>query len=45
VNRIYISGDTPPTAQRLLDLGVSPQRIAGDSCARTTWENASQTTA
>jgi uncharacterized SAM-binding protein YcdF (DUF218 family) len=45
VNRIYISGDTPTTAQRLLDLGVSPQRIAGDSCARTTWENASQTTA
>jgi uncharacterized SAM-binding protein YcdF (DUF218 family) len=27
-------------AQRLLALGVPPQRIAGDSCARTTWEAA-----
>jgi uncharacterized SAM-binding protein YcdF (DUF218 family) len=45
VDRLYISGDTPTTAQRLLDLGVPPQRIAGDSCARTTWENATLTTA
>ncbi len=28
------------TAQRLLALGVAPERIAGDSCARTTWEAA-----
>ncbi|MEA5416266.1 hypothetical protein [Synechococcus sp. BA-132 BA5] len=25
--------------------GVAPSRIAGDSCARTTWENATLTAA
>jgi uncharacterized SAM-binding protein YcdF (DUF218 family) len=35
--------DGPGTAQRLLQLGVPPERIAGDNCARTTWENASLT--
>ena len=25
--------------------GVAPSRIAGDSCARTTWENATRTAA
>lgn len=45
VERIYVSGDTPATAQRLLQLGVAPQRLAGDSCARTTWENATRTSA
>ncbi|MCT0208293.1 YdcF family protein [Synechococcus sp. CS-1332] len=43
VQRIYVSGDTPATAQRLLQLGVPPERISGDSCARTTWENATLT--
>lgn len=37
---IYVSGDSISTAQRLFQLGVSPGRISGDSCARTTWENA-----
>ena len=45
VQRIYVSGDSPATAQRLLQLGVPLQRIAGDSCARTTWENATRTSA
>jgi len=40
VQQIYVSGDEPATAQRLLELGVPPGRISGDSCARTTWENA-----
>jgi len=39
----YISGDSPATAQLLLQQGVPPSRIAGDSCARTTWENATRT--
>ena len=43
VQEIYVSGDGPGTAQRLLQLGVPPERIAGDNCARTTWENASLT--
>ena len=43
VHEIYVSGDGPGTAQRLLQLGVPPERIAGDNCARTTWENASLT--
>ena len=43
VQQIYVSGDTPATAQRLLALGVPPGRISGDSCASTTWENASLT--
>ena len=43
IQAIYVSGDGPATAQRLLQLGVPPERIAGDSCARTTWENASLT--
>ncbi|WP_286194737.1 YdcF family protein [Synechococcus sp. CCY 0621] len=43
IQAIYVSGDGPATAQRLLQLGVPPERLAGDSCARTTWENASLT--
>jgi uncharacterized SAM-binding protein YcdF (DUF218 family) len=39
----YISGDSPATSQLLLQQGVPPSRIAGDSCARTTWENATRT--
>ncbi|QCH14414.1 YdcF family protein [Synechococcus sp. CB0101] len=40
---VYVSGHQPSTAQRLLRLGVPPERVAGDSCARTTWENATHT--
>lgn len=40
IERIHISGDSPATADRLVALGVPPGRISGDSCARTTWENA-----
>jgi uncharacterized SAM-binding protein YcdF (DUF218 family) len=36
----YVSGDERATAERLLALGVQPARVAGDSCARTTWQNA-----
>jgi uncharacterized SAM-binding protein YcdF (DUF218 family) len=41
----YVSGDARSTAERLVQLGVAPTRIAGDSCARTTWENATRTAA
>ena len=44
VAAVYVPGDQPSTAQRLLSLGVPPERVAGDSCARTTWENATLTT-
>jgi hypothetical protein len=33
---VYVSGDARSTAERLVQLGVAPGRIAGDSCARTT---------
>jgi uncharacterized SAM-binding protein YcdF (DUF218 family) len=42
---VYVSGDSPSTAARLVSLGVAVDRIAGDSCARTTWENATRTAA
>ena len=42
---VYVSGDQRATAERLLQLGVDPPRVAGDSCARTTWENATRTAA
>ncbi len=41
----YVSGDQRSTAELLQQLGVAPARIAGDSCARTTWENATLTAA
>jgi uncharacterized SAM-binding protein YcdF (DUF218 family) len=41
----YVSGDARSTAERLVQLGIAPSRIAGDSCARTTWENATRTAA
>ena len=41
----YVSGDQRATAEQLVALGVDPARIAGDSCARTTWENATLTAA
>jgi uncharacterized SAM-binding protein YcdF (DUF218 family) len=41
----YVSGDERATAERLLALGVAPSLVAGDSCARTTWENATHTAA
>ena len=40
---VYVSGDQRATAERLLALGVDPSQLAGDSCARTTWENATIT--
>jgi uncharacterized SAM-binding protein YcdF (DUF218 family) len=39
----YVSGDERATADRLVALGINPARVAGDSCARTTWENATVT--
>ena len=45
VRTIYVSGDARATAERLVALGVPPARVAGDNCARTTWENATLTTA
>jgi len=41
----YVSGDQRSTAELLQKLGVEPSSIAGDSCARTTWENATLTSA
>jgi len=41
----YVSGDERATADRLLVFGVAPSLVAGDSCARTTWENATHTAA
>lgn len=40
---VYVSGDRRATAERIERLGIAPNRIAGDSCARTTWENATLT--
>lgn len=37
---VYVSGDERATAERIEKLGIASDRIAGDSCARTTWENA-----
>lgn len=42
---VYVSGDARSTADRFVQLGVAPTRIAGDSCASTTWENATLTAA
>ena len=40
---VYVSGDDRATAFRLLQLGLPSERVSGDSCARTTWENAALT--
>ena len=40
---VYVSGDAISTARVLERQGVPSARIAGDSCARTTWENATRT--
>lgn len=45
IHSFYVSGDQRATAERLVALGVSPANVAGDDCARTTWENATLTTA
>lgn len=45
VAAVYVSGDQPITGKRLVSLGVSPEFVAGDSCARSTWENAIYTAA
>jgi uncharacterized SAM-binding protein YcdF (DUF218 family) len=42
---VYVSGDERATAERLERLRVPPALVAGDSCARTTWENATLTAA
>jgi len=42
---VYVSGDRRSTAQRVVDAGGPAERVAGDSCARTTWENATLTSA
>lgn len=45
IHTIYVSGDQRSTAERLVALGVPSGKVAGDDCARTTWENATVTTA
>ena len=45
VQAVYVSGDHRSTAQRVVDAGAPAGRVAGDSCARTTWENATLTSA
>jgi uncharacterized SAM-binding protein YcdF (DUF218 family) len=40
IQAIYVSGDQRATADRLVALGAPSSQISGDSCARTTWENA-----
>ena len=45
IQSIYVSGDQRATAERIVTLGVPPAKVAGDDCARTTWENATLTTA
>lgn len=42
---VYVSGDLPATATALVHQGVPTALVAGDSCARTTWENATITAA
>jgi uncharacterized SAM-binding protein YcdF (DUF218 family) len=45
VAAVYVSGDNPSTARALIRQGVPSQLVSGDSCARTTWENATITAA
>lgn len=45
VSAVYVSVYAISTAQSLKRHGVPPDQIAGDSCAPTTWENATRTTA
>ena len=40
---VNVSGDAISTAHALERQGVPSARIAGDSCARTIWENATRT--
>ena len=42
---VYVSGDAYSTAEALRRQGAATGQIAGDSCARTTWENATRTAA
>ena len=41
---VYVSGDRLSTAQRVVKFGAPAERVAGDSCADTTWQNAILTT-
>ena len=43
VEAVYVSGDSRSTAQWVVDSGGPAGLVAGDSCARTTWENATRT--
>ena len=43
VQAVYISGDSISTARQVVKAGGSSQLVSGDSCARTTWENATRT--
>lgn len=45
VEAVYVSGDALGTAELLVRQGVAPYLVSGDSCARTTWENATRTAA
>ena len=45
VDAVYVSGDVLSTAQQVVDAGGPADRVAGDSCARTTWENATRANA
>lgn len=40
VQAFYVSGDHRATAERLVFLGAPASQVSGDSCARTTWDNA-----
>ena len=40
VAAVYVSGDDSSTAQNVVNVVGSADLVAGDSCARTTWENA-----
>lgn len=42
-NLFYISGDNKNTARLLIKGGIPPKNVYGDSCAKTTWENAEMT--
>ena len=42
---VYVSGDSPSTDEALIRQGVPSQLVSGDSCARTTCENATRTAA
>lgn len=42
---VLVTGDTTSTAKLLVRQGVRPDQLVGESCARTTWENATTSAA